>query len=197
MKENLITKPVAEGRIFHNHYLMPFLQVLGASFFLALCSQIKIPLYFTPVPLTLQTLAVMMIGGVLGRKKGSLSVLLYLGQIAVGLPFCAGGASNPLALAGPTGGYFFGFVVQAYLTGEYLEKERPFDSAKLLLMIFLISLLPLAMGTVWLGYCLGWKDAMVFGFYPFIPGDIVKCIAAAVFLSKWCEMAHEKNSNLC
>lgn len=196
MRENLITHPVG-AKALDNQYLTSFLRVLAASFFLALCSQIEIPLYFSPVPITLQTLAVMILGGVLGRKEGALSVLAYLAEIAIGLPFCAGGVSNPLALVGPTGGYFFGFVVQAYLVGKYLEKERHFSSIKVLMMIFLISLVQLAMGTAWLRYYVGWNHAMLMGFYPFIPGDIIKCIVATILLVKWWGMSHEKDSNLC
>lgn len=81
-----------------------FFQVLAASLFMALCSQIKIALPFTPIPLTLQTLAVLLIGAALGSRKGSFAILLYYAEILIGLPVLAGGYQIRSPLLGQAGG---------------------------------------------------------------------------------------------
>ena len=93
------------------------LQVIGASLLLALCSQIKIILPFTIIPITLQTLAVLIIGAKLGSRKGSAAILLYFAQIMAGFPVLAGGISDPLVFFGPKAGYYFGFCFQAFIMG--------------------------------------------------------------------------------
>ena len=80
-------------------------------------AQVRIPLPFTPVPITGQTFAVLLVGAVLGSRRGAASLLLYLMQGLVGLPFFAGGTSGLAILLGPTGGYLVGFIVAAYLVG--------------------------------------------------------------------------------
>ena len=82
--------------------ILSFLQVLGASLFIGLCAQIKIPLYFTPVPLTGQTFAVILIASTLSRRKALLATVLYLMEGSLGLPVWAGGAFGVHRLFGPT-----------------------------------------------------------------------------------------------
>ncbi len=166
----------------YQEILTDLITIVGGSLFIALCAQIKIPLGFTPVPITLQTLAVMIVGGFLGSRKGTLCVLLYLAEISMGLPVAAGGISNPLALIGLKGGYLIGMIAQAYLTGWIYERAKTFRSFKVLFAVFLISILQMGIGAFWLGMFVGMKNSLYMGFYPFLPGDIIKCIATVTFL---------------
>ncbi len=174
----------------NERYTWNVIQVIGSSLFIALCAQIKIPLWFTPVPLSLQTLSIMIIGGMLGPRKGAMAAIAYLAQISAGLPFCAGGMSDSLALIGPRAGYLFGMAIQAYLAGWIFEKRGQLSSMMLLPSLFAVSLIQLGLGTLWLATFVGTKNAPIMGFFPFIPGEIVKVIAAATF----CKIASEAHT---
>ena len=160
------------------------IQIIGGSLFIALCAQIKVPLWFTPVPLTLQTLAAMIIGATLGARNGAFSFMLYLTQISAGFPVCAGGISDVAILIGPKAGYYYGMLLQTYLVGWVFERKKIFASAKLLLAVFAISFIQLGLGTLWLGVFVGWKNAPMMGFFPFIPGEILKSIAVTSIYGK-------------
>ena len=168
------------------------LQVLGASLFLALCSHISIPLYFSPVPLSGQTVAIMLIGITLGSRKGLLSVLAYLAQGSFGLPVFSAGHSGILHLVGPTGGYLLGFLFQVYLVGKITEKQQVFHSGKTFFALLLSSLVLLTFGTLWLSLFVGVSSALVMGFLPFVVGDIIKALAITTYFRK----LHEKNPAL-
>jgi biotin transport system substrate-specific component len=101
-----------------------FFQILFAACFMGVCAQIKIPLHFTPVPLTVQTTGVMLIGVFLGSRKGVYAILFYLIQGCLGLPVWAGGASGFLHFTGPTGGYLMASILQVAFIGWFLEKRR-------------------------------------------------------------------------
>ncbi|WP_063124704.1 biotin transporter BioY [Waddlia chondrophila] len=159
-------------------------QILGGSLLIALCAQIKIPLFFSPIPLSLQTLAVMLVAGFLGRRKGFFAVASYLGLLCYGLPVAAGGVSAPLALIGASGGYLIGFAVQAYLVGLCAENRSRMTSLALMGALVLISFLQLGLGTLWLGAFIGMNSAFLVGLLPFIPGEILKATAATIFISK-------------
>lgn len=155
------------------------LAVLLGSFFIALVSQVAIPLGFTPVPLTMQTLAILLIGGVLGSKRGAFSVLTYLFQGAIGLPVFFHGGSGLAILMGPTGGYLLGFVVAAYVVGYLLERGWKESYALSLAAMAIGSLAILVLGAMWLGLYVGSANALRLGLYPFIIGDVVKMLIAA------------------
>jgi biotin transport system substrate-specific component len=91
--------------------------IVGASLLVALMAQVSVPLPFSPVPITGQTFAVLLVGAALGAKRGSASLLLYLLEGAAGLPVFAGGGAGPATFLGPTGGYLIGFVAAAWLVG--------------------------------------------------------------------------------
>lgn len=100
-------------------------RVLAVSAFAvgtALCAQISFHLWFSPVPVTLQVLAVILSGLVLGSKLGALSQLQYLAMGAAGLPVFANFSGGPIAFAGPSGGYLLGFVPGAFITGWVFER---------------------------------------------------------------------------
>ncbi len=160
--------------------------ILGGSAFVALAARIAIPLPFTPVPITGQTLAVLMVGALLGSKRGALSLLLYLLEGAAGLPVFAGGTSNLYRLFGPTGGYLFGFVAAAFVTGWLAERhwDRKFWSNFLAMLIG--NIIIYVFGLPWLARFIGMERVLVAGLYPFIPGDLVKLVIATLALpSAW------------
>lgn len=158
------------------------LLIVGGSLLVALMAQVKIPLPFTPVPLTGQTFAVLLVGAALGSRRGAASLLLYLAQGMLGLPVFAGGAGGLAYLSGPTGGYLIGFVCAAFLVGWLAEggKDRRFHIA---LLVFLAGEVVIYLcGVSWLAVHIGFEKALAAGLFPFLPGDAVKLLAAALAL---------------
>jgi biotin transport system substrate-specific component len=159
-------------------------QIVLSSLFIALCAQISIPLPFTPVPVTMQTLAVMMVGVMLGSRKGAISVLLYLAESVFGLPVLAGGQVNTLALIGLKGGYYFGFIAQAYLAGWFAERRGMLGKSLTTMGISLACAVQLAVGGLWLAQFIGYEAAFMLGVLPFIFGEALKVLIVANFLSR-------------
>jgi biotin transport system substrate-specific component len=156
--------------------------VLG-TLFVTLLAQVKIPLPFTPVPLTGQTLAVLLIGATLGARRGVASIVLYIALGVVGLPVFAGRASGLAYLAGATLGYLIGFVIAAYIIGLLAERglER---SVRTSVLPFLIgTVIIYVCGVAWLTFVLGsFSKALSAGLWPFLIGDTVKLLAASLVL---------------
>lgn len=161
-----------------------FAQIALSSLLIAFCSQISIPLPFTPVPMTLQTLAIMMTGIMLGSRNGAIAVLMYLAEVSMGLPVLGGGRMNMLALFGPNAGYLIGFVFQAYLVGWFAERRHQLSTSTVLFGISLASALQLAVGALWLGQFVGFEYAVALGILPFIIGEAVKICTVAGYLSR-------------
>lgn len=161
---------------------MAAIQVLLASCLLALVAQVKIPLSFTPVPLTLQTIAVMGIGALLGSRLGALATLAYLAQGGVGLPVFAGGNLGLQYFFGITGGYLVGFVVQAFVVGWFFERHSTLSVLQKWGVFFLATLLQLSVGALWLTKFVGWNHAISQGVLPFLVGDALKAVLLAVCL---------------
>jgi biotin transport system substrate-specific component len=157
--------------------------ILAASLLLAALAQVEIPLPFTPVPITGQTFGVLLIGAALGSRRGALSILAYLAEGALGLPFFAGGAGGLSVLTGATAGYLVGFVAAAYFIGRLAERglERSFRTS---LVPFVVgTVIIYAFGVAWLSTIVGGLgEALRFGLLPFLAGDIVKLAAAALAL---------------
>lgn len=162
--------------------------ILTASLLLAFLSQIEFHLWFTPVPITLQTFGVMLIAAALGSKRGSLAVLAYLGEGAFGLPVLAGGASGIAVFAGPTAGYLCGFVAAAFIMGFCFESFTK-TIAKSMLITCLGSFIMLSMGTIWLSCFVGVSSALLMGFYPFIWGSLLKSVIAGSLISAGSKVA--------
>src|SRR5215211_4525054 len=158
------------------------LMTLGTLFVAAL-AQVKIPLPFTPIPLTGQTFAVLLIGATLGSKRSLVSMLLYIALGAFGLPIFAGGASGLAYLSGATLGYLVGFVLAAYVIGLLAERglER---SVRTSLLPFLVGTVIIYLcGVAWLAIILGsFNKAIAAGLLPFLIGDAIKLIAASIVL---------------
>ena len=149
------------------------LMVLGAY--------IRIPLYFTPVPITLQTLFVLLSGAILGRRWGTYSQLTYLFLGSCGLPIFQGYGAGLAHVFGPTGGYLIGFVFAAYLVGYLLSQYKGSGMFKVFTTMALGLLVIYTCGVTWLKLILGIKvsQALILGFYPFLPGAAIKLIAAS------------------
>jgi len=160
------------------------LLVGGGALLVAAAAQIEIPLGFTPVPLTLQTFGVALVGAGLGSRRGAFALALYVLLGAVGLPFYAGGAGGWEHAAGSTGGYLIGFVAAAWLVGLLAERRADRSVWKAFLAIQVGSLLIFASGLAGLVLTLDvtWARAAELGWYPFIPGDLIKTTAAALLL---------------
>jgi biotin transport system substrate-specific component len=156
--------------------------VVGGSLFIALSAQVAIHLPFSPVPVTGQTLAVLLVGMLLGSRRGSLSLLTYLVEGLAGLPVFAGGTAGFARLLGPTGGYLVGFVAAAYVTGRLAERGWDRRVGTTILAMLLGNAAIYALGLPWLAAFVRIGRALPLGFYPFIPGDIVKLALAAILL---------------
>ncbi len=156
--------------------------VVSGSLFIALAAQIAIPLPFTPVPVTGQSLAVLLIGVLLGSRKGAASVLLYLGEGAMGLPFFAKGAAGIAILRGATAGYLIGFVFAAYVVGWLAERGWDRDLWRSGAAMMVGNGLIFACGLTWLSTWVGFSKALTLGFYPFVPGMVLKLVLASALL---------------
>lgn len=160
--------------------------VAGGSLLIALVAQVAIPLPFSPVPITGQTLAVLLTGAVLGSRRGSLSLLLYLVQGAAGLPVFAGWTAGPARLMGPTGGYIVGFVAGALVTGLLAERGWDRRAGTAFAAMLLGNAAIYAIGLPWLACFTGPGRALALGLLPFIAGDLLKlAIATAMLPAGW------------
>jgi biotin transport system substrate-specific component len=175
---------------------LPFINKLLLSIMIAcltgIAAQIKIFVPWSPVPVTGQTLAVLLSGVLLGRYFGGISMTLYLCAGIAGVPWFSGWKSGYAALLGPTGGYLIGFIVAALFLGHVIDTCKKSKNVLPLLGImvfsnFILIYVPgLAQLDIWYRFIVG--DALTFnqllaaGFYPFIIGDLIK-IFSAVFIS--------------
>lgn len=159
--------------------------ILLGSLGIAIFAQIAIPTQ--PVPITGQTFAVLLIGALFGSKRGAATVLAYIAEGAAGLPFFAGGGSGIATLTGATAGYLAGFVVAAYVIGLLAERGLERNARTSLIPFFVGTLVIYAFGVTWLAYLLGsLPKALAFGLVPFLFGDALKLLAAALILpSAW------------
>jgi len=160
------------------------LLVCAGTLFVALCAQVSFHLGFTPVPITLQTFAVLLVASAYGPVLGTASLLLYLLVGIAGAPVYAEHKHGWEVFSGATGGYIVGFVLAAALTGYLAERgwDRRFSTAVSVMLTGNVVIY--ACGLIWLHHSLGvnWPDAFEFGLYPFVPGDIVKLYLAALAL---------------
>ena len=158
--------------------------VVLASLIFAISSKIQIPFY--PVPITMQTFVMFVIGMAYGWKLGLASVLLYLFQGLLGLPVFAGTPEKGIGLLyilGPTGGYLLGLALGVVFCGLLAEKLFDRTFFKIIFTMFFANVIVYIPGLLWLGYSVGWsKPLLEWGLYPFIIGDLFKITLAAVSL---------------
>ncbi len=157
--------------------------IVGFALFTAALAQVKIPLGFTPVPITGQTFAVLLVGAVLGSRRGAAAMFLYL-VAGFWLPFYAGGASG-FVWSIATGGYIVGFIPAAYVVGWLAE--RGWDrKAWVLLAMLAGNVILYVPGLLWLSTFAPAGDkaatTLEWGLYPFILGDLIKLYAASLLL---------------
>ena len=163
--------------------------VLGATVFVAACAHISLPLPFTPVPLTLQNFAVILVGMALGPFAGFSAMVLYLAEGALGLPvFTPSGGPGGLAhLLGPNGGFLFSYPLAAGLAGWLTRALQPFTTRfRSALLSASVATIPIfVLGSGWLAHFLHLGAAATWSLAvgPFIPGEIVKITAAAGIFS--------------
>lgn len=169
--------------------------VLAGSLFIALSAQFALPLPFSPVPITGQTLAVLLTGAMLGSRRGALSALAYLGEGLAGLPVFAGGAAGAAHLVGPTGGYLAGFVAAAYVTGALAERGWDRRAGTVVLAMLLGNLVLYGPGLAWLARFAGMDKALALGLYPFLVGDLLKILVAASMLPLGWKLVRKAHPN--
>jgi len=163
---------------FRISHLARLIGIILFSAFTALAARVTIPLPFTPVPITLQVMAVLLSGLVLGPKAGAASQIVYLAMIAAGLPLDAN-ALGLAALTGPTAGYLMGFVPAAFLTG-WLAENLPVTRASRFLAASAGVGVIYATGVAWLTPAVGnLRTAWMLGVAPFILIDLGKALVAA------------------
>jgi biotin transport system substrate-specific component len=166
------------------------LLVVSASLLVALAARVSLPLPFTPVPLTLQNFAVLLVGLLLGRRAGFAALVLYLAQGAAGWPvFSPAGPGGLAQLLGPTGGYLMAYPVVAYLAGWLAEADRSSFARNALAATAAEALLFIA-GVSWLMvlFHAPFARAAQFGLYPFFFAEVMKVLVAAGVASR-CPLA--------
>lgn len=160
--------------------------VVVGSLVVAGLAQLSVRLPFTPVPVTGQTLAVLVVGASLGPVRGGIALLLYLAEGAAGLPVFAEGSAglNQLLLPSVTGGYLWGFVLAAFVVGSLAQRrwDRRLSSAIGAMLLGEIAVF--LCGVVWLSAALGLSgsQALELGLYPFVLGELAKLLVAAGIL---------------
>ncbi len=171
------------------------LLVVAFALFTAALAQVRIPLGFTPVPITGQTLAVLLAGGVLGARLGAASQLTYL-AMGLFLPFYAGGQSGWTYASGATGGYLIGMVLAAYVVGKLAERREDRSFITSLAAMVLGSVIVYAVGIPWLAAVkdLSAGDAVVKGAAPFLIGDALKAVIAGAALPLAWKLTHADNN---
>lgn len=152
---------------------------------LYLLSQVRLHMPWTPIPITGQSLGVLMIASSFGFKRGISAVGAYIALGAAGLPVFAGPASGMAYLTGATGGYLIGFIVAATVIGLLVDKTQYFKQHRTSLVLFFVghSLIFLCGGLV-LSQFIGWNAVWLQGVAPFLPGAIIKTILAGALVPK-------------
>jgi biotin transport system substrate-specific component len=185
MSEKAMTIPsLVIDRLVRGRAAANMLLVIGASALIAIAAQVAIPLPFTPVPLTLQPLAVIFIGVALGSVRGAAAAALYLLEGFSGLPVFAQGHGGAFWLLAPTAGYLYSYPFAAWVAGFVSERGWGSTIARA------VTGMLLALGVIYLG---GWswlsiltdpKTAFTAGVAPFVLADIIKVAIGAALLPK-------------
>lgn len=157
--------------------------VVAGSLLLTLSAKIQVP--FWPVPMTMQTFVVLMIGATCGARLGGAAVALYLAQGLVGLPVFAHGG-GVAQFAGPTGGYLIGFLVAAVLLGHLARRGFGRNLVTALVAFAIAEVAIFACGLAWLATLVGVDKAIAGGLLPFLPAETLKvALATALLPAAW------------
>lgn len=157
-------------------------QIFLGSVVMATLAQMQIPLWFTPVPITLGTVGPIAVGAALGPYKGALTVLLYLLEGSLGIPVFSGGTAGISRLLGPTGGYLIGFVFASFTSGWLMRKNLVTNLARGFAAALFSSGCFFLIGLPWLSLFVGKENALQMGLYPFLIGDVIKSVLLAPYL---------------
>ena len=176
------TLTLADAALPRVGVLRDVLLIVGASLLTAAAARIALPVPWSPVPLTGQTFAVLLTGAALGARRAVLAQALYLIEGAMGLPFFAGGLGGPFVLAGPTGGFLLAFPLAAAVTGRCAEHGWDRRFGTMLASMLLGSAVILVSGLAVLSHFLPADRLLAAGLLPFLPGDVIKAVAAALVL---------------
>jgi biotin transport system substrate-specific component len=160
--------------------------VIGASLFVALCARITVPLPFTPVPLTMQNFGVLLVGLMLGSRRGFAALVLYLAEGAIGMPvFNPTGVGGVAQLLGPTGGFLLAYPLVAWVAGYVMERgKRTFTRAAM--AGFFAEVVLFTGGLAWLSVLThSVEQAFRWGLAWFVFAEVIKVMIAAGVASRW------------
>jgi biotin transport system substrate-specific component len=168
--------------------------VVGASLFVALCARITIPLPFTPVPLTMQNLGVLLVGLMLGSRRGFAALALYLMEGAMGMPvFSPTGPGGIAQLLGPTAGFLLAYPLVAWLAGYVMEQGRK-SFARAAMGGLLGEVVLFTSGLTWLAILThSAAQAFRWGLYWFLFAEIIKVMMAAGIAARWSRRTQFEN----
>ncbi len=175
-------RAVLADRVFPRTLLMDVVLVVAGAALVTVLAQVAIPLW--PVPITGQTLAVLLVGSTLGAVRGAISMVLYALLGLVGIPVFSDGTHGASVLFGATGGYIIGFIISAALVGWLAERQWDRKILKAVVTFVAGSVVVFAVGLPWLAAVLrtDLPTTLQYGLYPFIIGGIIKAAIAAGLL---------------
>lgn len=173
--------PTAMQNLRHGSTAVQILAIAAGTLILTISSYAQIPML--PVPITMQTLAVTMIGALYGWRLGAITVLAWLAEAAAGAPVLAGGAAGFQNFLGPTGGYLIAFPLVGGVVGVLTAKGWDGQKPALAFISMLIANLGcLGLGAAWLALFVGFEKAIDFGMTPFLMGALLKSALGAALL---------------
>ena len=191
MKQNILNN-VIKIKTKEKEFLKSIFFVLSGVILLSIMSQLIIPLYFTPVPISLGSFGVMLIALLYGRKLGTATVLSYVVAGSLGAPIFAGFKAG--SLFSPTGGYILGYIAAALILGFLSDKGIAKSYVKTFLSLLLASAVILVLGALVLILFVPSKNIFMIGVLPFLPGDMLKVVAAALLFPRlWKFIKTNKN----
>ena len=156
------------------------LTILIGSLSIGLLAQVSVPIPFSPVPITGQTIGVVLAGSLLGSRNGTLCIVLYLMEGSLGLPVFANMKAGAHVLFGTTGGYLWSFIIAAFLMGYFKEKQFINNPFSCFVACFVATTIILLVGAFYLSFIIGdMKKGLAMGLYPFLVGDIIKSFVCA------------------
>ncbi|GAB4184525.1 MAG: hypothetical protein Tsb0015_00570 [Simkaniaceae bacterium] len=163
--------------------------ILSMGLLLGISAPLAVPLPFSPVPIAIQAHIVLFLAAVFGSRKAFFMTLVFLAQGCAGLPVFAGGAFGIAHLFGPRGGYLFGYLAAALITGRILEKRSNESPLKIFQAMAMGNAVIYLLGSAYLSIFIPFKQAIILGVLPFIPGDLLKLIG----FSKLAQRIKKKN----
>lgn len=176
----LLSSNLPVGRVALGGAVQSATTALAGSLLLALSAKLQVP--FWPVPMTMQTLAVLTLAAWLGPRLGVATVCLYVFEGICGLPVFAGAAAGPAYLFGPTGGYLAGFVVAAFVVGRLVDRGWTKSLGWAVVVMVLGHGAIFAPGVAWLAVGLGPEKALAFGITPFFAATVLKTLLGAALV---------------